>query len=552
MSILNVKAELTEALREAVEGCEQLTTTSLPVFEITLSREPAHGDCTTNLPFLLAQKTGMEPQEVGRLLLQCLSPIPQVVEKAEVGGGGFLNFTLSPSFLVEELRQIVREADLYGRGQEGKERVLVEFVSANPTGPLVVANARAAAVGDSLVRILNFSGCRAESEYYVDDSGRQVQLLGESLEARYRELQGEEVPFPEEGYKGEYVKELARELVSQGVPTEDPSRLKETFREYALRRIIENQRSSLESFGVDFDHWCYESTYRDSGKGSEVIEELRSRDYTYEKEGALWFKTTEFGDEEDRVLVKSDGELTYVVPDIAYHLDKFQRGYERLIDVLGPDHHGHVPKLRAALSALGYASDKLEALIVQWVTFHRGGKKVGMSKRGGEFVTMDELMEEVGVDAARFFFLMRKTSAHLDFDLDLAKKKSEENPVYYVQYAHARISSILRFAEEGGVRLPSLDDTDLSLLKKDEENLLIRKLVGFPELVQACSSTLEPHRITFYLLELATLFHNFYQKRRVVTDDLPLTYARLLLVQGVRQVIRNCLSLIGVSAPDSM
>ncbi len=551
MTILEAKRELVKGLREAVERCEEFSGKPRPSIDLTPAKEPAHGDYTTNLPFFLSQQTGTEPQRAGELLLRSLSPMPHIIEKVEVGGGGFLNFTLSMGFLLEELRQMVREGDLYGKGEEGEERVLVEFVSANPTGPLVVANARAAAVGDSLVRLLNFSGCKAESEYYVDDSGRQVELLGRSLEARFRELSGKEFQFPQGGYEGEYVREMAGELLSRGFQP-DESEKGQDFGRYALSKIVEGQGASLKRFGVSFDHWFYESSFRESKKGDKVVADLKERGHAYAKDGALWLRSTDFEDEKDRVLVKTDGEFTYVVPDTAYHIDKFKRGYDRLIDVLGPDHHGYVPRLKAALSALSFPSDKLEVLIVQWVTFHRGGEKIGMSKRGGEFVTMDELMEEVGVDAARFFFLMRKTSAHLDFDLDLAKKKSEENPVYYVQYAHARISSILRFAEESGISLPPLDDVDLSLLKEDEENLLLRRLIGFPELVQGCASSLEPHRIPFYLLDVATLFHNFYHKYRVVTDDLPLTYARLVLVEGVRQIIRNCLSLIGVSAPESM
>lgn len=547
MRILRVKREIEESLREALRSCD-LSLRSLPVVELISPREASHGDYTANLPFLLSQEVNLQPPEIGELILKVLSCDSRVVDRVELGGGGFLNFILSKGFLLDELREILGDGDNYGKSEGRGEKVLVEYVSANPTGPLVVANARAAAVGDSIVKILNFSGFQADSEYYVDDSGHQVELLGESLGARYREVLGEEAQFPEGGYRGEYLKEMAEELISQGL--KEPGI--EVFKKYALERIVEGQRETLSRFGVDFDHWSYESSFRDSGKGNEVIEELRKRGHTYEKDGALWFKTTDFEDEKDRVLVKSDGELTYLVPDAAYHADKFKRGYDRLIDLLGPDHHGHIPRLRAAISALGYPLEKLRVLIVQWVTFYRGAEKVGMSKRGGEFVTMDELIDEVGVDAARFFFLMRKSSAHLDFDLKLAKSESEENPVYYVQYAHARVCSILKFAEEQGVRRPPLEEVNLDLLKEEEELRLLRKLIGFPELVENCGESLEPHRIPFYLSELATLFHNFYQKHRVVTDDLSLSQARLTVVEGVRQIIRNGLSLIGVSAPESM
>jgi len=391
------------------------------------------------------------------------------------------------------------------------------------------------------VRILNFTGYKADAEFWVDDSGTQIDRLEKSIKARYDELEGKNIQFPEDSYKGNYVIDIARELKDAG---------RKDFREYGVQKIIDMQKFALKNFGVEFKKWMHESSVRESNKPEEIIKILKNKKLAYEEDGALWIKTTAFEDEKDRVLVKSSGEYTYLLPDIGYHLDKFDRGYDWLINLWGPDHHGYIPRIKAGISACGYPGEKLTILIVQWVTLLRGDEKIGMSKRKGEFVTLEELISDVGKDVARFFFLTRKAEAHLDFDIDLAKRESAENPVYYIQYAHARISSILRYAKEQNI--PIDEKADVSLLGEPEELSLIRKLVHFPEVVETAASHLEPHRIPFYLLELATLFHNFYEKHKVVTDSIPLSMARLNLVLALRQTLRNGLSLIGIAAPERM
>ena len=508
--------------------------------EVNETPSESFGDYSTNLAF--NYKKGKSPIEAAKEIIQSLRVNKNMIEKVEAAGPGFINFHLKEDYLKNCVTKILDEGILYGASNFGNgKRVLVEFVSANPTGPSNVANGRAAAIGDSLVRILNFTGYKADAEYYVDDSGTQIARLEKSIKARYDELEGKEVKFPEDGYRGDYIIDIARELKDAG---------RKDFREYGVQKIIDMQKSALKNFGVEFKKWVHESNIRKSDKPKEIIKVLKAKGLAYEEDGALWIKTTAFGDEKDRVLVKSNGEYTYLLPDIGYHLDKFDRGYDWLINLWGPDHHGHIPKIKAGISACGYPVEKLTILTVQWVTLVRGDEKIGMSKRKGEFVTLEDLISEVGKDVARFFFLTRKAEAHLDFDIDLAKRESAENPVYYVQYAHARISSILRYAKEQNI--PIGEKADVSLLGEPAELSLIRKLVHFPEIVETAASHLEPHRIPFYLLELATLFHNFYEKHRVVTDNIPLSIARLNLVLAVRQTLKNGLLLIGIAAPERM
>ena len=524
--------------------------------EVKLSepKDPKLGDYSTSIAFTLAKRCDLKsrpPREVASELVSKLKFDPGLVDHIEVGGDGFINLWLSRDFIHSFLIEILRKGNQFGSSNIGDgKRVLVEFVSANPTGPLNVANGRAAAVGDSIVRILNFTGYNTDSEYYVDDCGRQIDLLEESIKARYEEevrpqevrpqLNVKVVELPENGYKGEYIKDIAMELRDSG---------RKDFREYGVKRIIESQRSTLENFGVKFDGWVYESDIRKSGRPDEVIEIIKEKKLAYKKDGALWLKMNEFGDDKDKVLVKKNGEFTYLVPDIAYHLNKFDRGYALLINLFGPDHLAHIPELKAGISICGYPREALRVIVVQWVTIVRKGEKIGMSKRKGEFISLKSLINEVGKDAARFFFLTRKCDSHLDFNIELAKQESQENPVYYIQYACARIASILRFAEEKGIKSAS---PNLSCLSTPEELLLTRKLIHFPEIVELASLELAPHYIPFYLIELATIFHNFYEKYKVVSDDIPLTYARLTLVSAVRQVISNALSLIGIKAPERM
>jgi arginyl-tRNA synthetase len=512
--------------------------------EFVIERDPQFGDLATNVAFSLSKLLKRPPKEVASQMASDLGQL-EILEKVEVGGAGFLNIYLKKESLCEELSEILARGDRYGSSSiGGGERVLVEFVSANPTGPLLVVNARAAAIGDSLVRILKFAGYDARAEYYVNDAGHQVDLLAESVICRSRELRGEPTEFPDGGYHGEYVKDLAREI-----PEEKTSA--DFVKEYALKRIIEGQKGILEAFRVRFDHWVRESEVRPRLL-KKVEVDLREKGAVYESEGALWLSSSEFGDEKDRVLIKRDGEPTYLLPDLAYHTDKFSRGYNRLLNIWGPDHHGYISRLLAGVQALGYTPGRLQILIAQQVNLKRGGQRVMMSKREGEFTTMEDLLQEVGVDAARFFFLLRKNSSHLDFNIDLARKSSEDNPVYYVQYAHARICSIMRFADEQGIGMDRITDFPGNRLTQSEEFSLIKRLMIFPDVVERVCSTLDPHTIPYYLVDLATVFHNFYQKHRVVGDDADLTVARLALVEATRRVIETGLNLIGVSAPEEM
>lgn len=532
-----------ELIKEEVEKYCELHYKVKPKVEFVIERKPEFGDFTTNISFELSKIVGKPPEQIASQIANSLSQIG-LLERVEIGGGGFLNLFVKREGLSDELKEILSRLDQYGSSKIGAdERVLIEFVSANPTGPLLVVNARAAAIGDSLVKVLNFTGYHAESEYYVNDGGHQVELLTESVVARYRELLGEPTHFPEGGYRGEYVRILAEEILKKKIPID-------SAKDYVLDRIIEDQRRTLESFRVKFDRWMKESEIRRRLK--EVEEKLKEKKAIYESEGAIWLTSSKFGDEKDRVLVKSTGEPTYLLPDLAYHLHKFSRGYDRLINIWGPDHHGYIPRIKAGVEALGYPPEKLQILIAQQVNLIKGGQKIMMSRREGKFITMKELLGEVGVDAARFFFLLRRNSSHLDFDIDLARKTSEDNPVYYVQYAHARICSIMKYARQCGIKLDEIANFQNDRLIESEEFSLIKRLMMFPEVVERVSSNLDPHHIPYYLIDLATVFHNFYQKHRVVSDDEELTLARLALVEATRGVIHNGLRLIGVSAPSEM
>ncbi len=515
-------------------------------------RDSRWGDYSTNAAFVVAEGQERTAPEVAREIVEALDQ--ELFEKVDLEAG-FLNFTLSRHYIHSFVEQARAAGLRYGENDSGGGKsMLIEFVSANPTGPLVVANARAAAIGDSLVRISRHCGYDARSEFYVDDAGRQVELLGLSLEARLRELSGQKAEIPPDGYTGEYVLDIARELAVQSAELLSlPLSARITkLKGYALNKMLSSQKKSLENFGVSFDNWAHESAYRNEEGTGKLLRILGEKGDTYEQEGALWFRSSRYGDERDRVLRKSDGELTYLVADSAYHKDKFERGFGRILNLFGPDHLAQVPSLKAVLNALGYEGDRLEVLIVQWVTLIAGGKKLSMSKRGGTFVTMDELVEEVGRDAARFFFLMRKPSSHLDFDIDLAKRTSDENPVYYVQYAHARICSILDYAKEKGLSAEEGGTGDLSLLIEPEERDLMVRIVAFCDTVIDCMADLSPHRIPFFLQDLASSFHNFYHKHRVVTEDSALSRARIALCESVRNTIATGLSLIGVSAPEKM
>jgi arginyl-tRNA synthetase len=513
-----------------------------------------HGDVASTVALTLARPLRRPPRQIAAELLAELKADSDLIESVEIAGPGYLNFRLGAPYWRLALEHILSQRENFGRATwGGGRRVQVEFVSANPTGPLNVVSARAATVGDVLVNLFNAVGFEAQREYYINDAGRQVRLLGASVSSRYMELLGHHEPFPEEGYHGDYVRDIAQEIVDRegdryvSLPAEERH---ERLAQLALEKMIAAHQEMMRKFRVQFDVWFRESDLRKSQAHEKILSRLKEEGYAYEKDGAVWFASSRFGDEKDRVLVTRSGEPTYFLVDIAYHHSKYERGFEILHDLWGPDHHGYIPRMRAAIVALGYPEDSFLVHIIQQVNLLRGGEVVKMSKRAGKIIEMAELIDEVGVDVARFFFLTRRMETPLDFDIDLAKKTSEENPVYYVQYAHARICNILRFAEEQGVSLPR--EADLSLIGESAELDLIKKLTEYAEVVSAAARAYEPHRLPAYLQEVAAFFHRFYHHHRVVSEDAKLTAARLRLVDAARIVLANGLSLIGVSAPERM
>ncbi|MFA5176993.1 MAG: arginine--tRNA ligase, partial [Candidatus Omnitrophota bacterium] len=469
------------------------------------------------------------------------SALKGYIEEIRAEGPGFINFYLNNAYHYGKLREILNRGREALRANLGREkRVLVEFVSANPTGSLSVAHARQAAVGDSLANILAFLGFAVKREYYLNDVGNQINILAKSVALRMQELSGEKIEFPENHYQGEYIYEIAKEAAKQKI---EPHALGD----FAANYILDIIRKELDDFGVKFDCWYSQKELEKSGKIQKAFDFLKKKGFLYESDGALWFKSTSFGDDKDRVVIKSDGAYTYLAPDIAYHDDKYKRGFEWLINLWGPDHHGYIGRLKASVAAFGRDPDSLSIVIVQLATIFRNAKPVQMSTRRGEYITLREVLDEVGKDAARFFFLMRRTNSHLDFDLEVAKKQTSENPVYYVQYAHARISSILRNA---GVQLGK--EADLALLKEKEELGLVKKILQFSYIMNICLKTQDPYMLTVYLQEISEAFHKFYDLHRVLGDDLGLTQARLSLIEGARIVISTGLELLGVSRPEKM
>jgi arginyl-tRNA synthetase len=557
--IEETREQIRQALREAISRAAEageLSGALPPQIILEAPKEKAHGAFATNLAMMLAKGERKPPRAVAEAIVKHFPAGGAWVDCLEVAGPGFINFHLKPNWIYRVLPAIQEEGSDFGRSRHGQgKRILVEFVSANPTGPMVIVNARAAAAGDVLCDLLDYAGYGVHREYYVNDAGNQFRNLALAMETRYRQLLGQAAELPEGAYPGEYIIDLAKDLLAAeggellSLPQDQRH---EIIGRFAVERIVKGQRAILEDYGVRFDRWFHESTIRAEKGPERVIELLRERGYTYAAEGALWFRSTEFGDDKDRVIVKTDGNYTYIVPDIAYHLNKFERGFDTLIDIWGQDHHGYIPRMRAAIQALGYRAESFEVLTNQMVRLVRGGQAVRMSKRKGEFVLMEELLEEVGKDAARYFFLMRSLDAHMDFDLDLAQLQTNDNPVYYVQYAHARICSLIRQAAETGLAVPKAGEVDLSLLRDESEIDLCRKLADLPEEIIGAADSREPQRMTRYLTDLATLFHSFYTRRRVITEDRELTRARLTLVDAARIGIKNVLDLLGVAAPERM
>ncbi|MCG9967898.1 arginine--tRNA ligase [Pelotomaculum terephthalicicum JT] len=554
-----ISASLAGALAGALESARSsgaVKVEQVPDFTVEVPREKDHGDFAANLAMLLAKPARMAPRKIAEMLVNNFSLTGTWVERVEIAGPGFINFYLKPAWVYEILPRIIAQRENYGRVDEGKgKRVQVEFVSANPTGLLHMGNARGAALGDSIASILDFAGFSVTREFYINDAGNQIENFGTSLEARYMQLLGMDVPFPEEGYHGEDLIGTVRGFVDRNGDAylkAEAGERRAALVKYALNEKLEAIKRALEDFGVRYDVWFSERFLHESGAVGDTLKLLREQGHIYEHEEALWFKASAFGAEKDEVLVRSNGIPTYFATDIAYHLNKFQRGFERVIDIWGADHHGHVARMKGAVAALGCDPEALEVVIMQLVRLYKGGELVRMSKRSGQFVTLEELMEEVGKDAARYFFVMRSSDSHLDFDLDLARAETNENPVYYIQYAHARICSILRQCKEQGGKVPDPAEVDFNLLQEESEFALARKLADFPGEVASAAKGLAPQRIARYAHELAGLLHSFYNAHRVITADQALSGARLVLVDATRITLQNALHLLGLAAPERM
>ena len=584
-----MKEQLQSMLGEAITTLRErgeLLVDKMPAIPLQRTRDATHGEYASPVALSLAKLAGRKPLEIAELIVAAL-PIAAGVTSVKIAGPGFINFFLDKAVVGSVLKEILALGPEFGNSTVGQQRrVMVEFVSANPTGPLHVGHGRGAAYGAAVANLLAAVGFDVAREYYVNDAGRQMDILALSVWLRYAELGGEAPDFPRKGYQGAYIKDLAADLrISHEdrflVPLHAISAVLteagESDQEDALTAAIEavkqalgavdydivfhhgrqalvaDIRSDLEQFGVTFDQWSSELDLKATDAIERTIERLRNANHLYEQEGATWFRASEFGDEKDRVLIRANGEPTYFTPDLAYHMRKFERGFERLIDVWGADHHGYLPRVRGGLQALGYSAESFDVLFVQFASLYRGAEKVQMSTRSGEFVTLRELREEVGRDAARFFYVMRRCEQHLDFDLELAKSRSHDNPVYYIQYAYARIAGVLRQADERDLGFdPESVEFDTDLLCEAHEQALLKNLAKYPDLVTSAAKQLEPHQVAYYLRDVATDFHTYYNAHVFLVEDAPLRNARLALIAGVAQVIANGLGLLGVSAPTSM
>ncbi len=550
-----VKHLISKALAEAKEE-GNLSLPEMPDIIIEEPKDEQLGDFATTLAMQLARSERKNPKGIAEILCGYLVRESGQIESAEVAGPGFINIRMTRDFYRERLQSAVKLREEFGNSRVGQGiRVLLEFVSANPTGPLHVGHGRGAAVGHALSCILKKAGYEVSTEYYINDVGNQMNNLGRSTWVRYQELLGKSVTFPEDGYKGDYIKEIAQAIIDRDQSSHLDKKNEDSpafFRDYSKDYILEGIRKDLKEFRVEFDRWFSEQSLIDDHSVDQAIDWLREKGFVYEKDGATWVQTSRFKDDADRVIIKQGGERTYFCSDIAYHKNKVDREYDLILDIWGADHHGYVPRMQSVLQAMGYDENVFKVLLVQFVTLKRAGQKVQMSTRSGEFETLADVVSEVGVDATRFFFLMRSSDSHLDFDLDLAKQESSENPVYYIQYAHARICNVFRTAQEQGVPPLDYDSVDLAQLTEPEEFSLIKKLLAYQECVEKSALSLEVHRISFYLHELVAIFHSYYKNHRIVTDHRERTLARLLLLDGLRNVIADGLRLLGVSAPEKM
>ncbi len=558
-AIEQAKSTLIQAINDAVIANNWGTKDfSIPQITLETPKDKSHGDYATNIAMQLTRLLKMPPRVIAEGIISKLDYHAAGINKAEVAGPGFINFFMALDFLSDVITQTLSSGEAYGKTNEGKgKRVQVEFVSANPTGSLHLGHARGAAVGDTLCNILEMAGYDVSREYYINDAGNQINNLAYSIEARYREALGLLATMPEDGYFGEDIKQFGRDLADlsgdQYIHQSEEERFR-FFRQFGLEKELAKIKTDLAEFRVHFDEWFSETSLYEKDMILPTLNKLRGNGHIFEEEGATWFRSTTFGDDKDRVLVKGDGSYTYLTPDIAYHQNKLERGFEQLINIWGADHHGYIPRMKAAIEALGYGPDQLKVLVTQMVSLYQDGEKVKMSKRTGKAITLVDLMTEVGIDATRYFFAMRSLDSHLDFDMDLAVSKSNENPVFYVQYAHARICGLQRQAEEAGLvfSMDNLDQIKLDLLQAEGEIILLKKIGEFPQEVAHAANTLTPHKIVRYVYELAGLFHSYYNQERVVVEDKDVAYARLALIKSVQTVIQNGLRLIGVSAPERM
>jgi arginyl-tRNA synthetase len=553
------KEQIREILGQTLEQARsqgELNFQTLPAFEVEAPKQAEHGDLATNLAMVLTKQAKMPPRKIAEIIIKNLAAPEGMLQKVEIAGPGFINFFIEESYWRQVIPEIHQMGPAYGNNGLGRgQKVQVEFVSANPTGPLHIGHGRGAALGDALANLLTAAGYDVVREYYINDVGNQINTLGKSLYFRLRELQGEKIVFPEDGYQGDYMKDLARDYLAAHQPPPSPSTTEEeilTLGRYAGDVILAGIKQDLEDFGVRFDRWFSETELYRQGEVEKSFALLKEKGFLYEQDGALWFKATAFGDDKDRVVKRSTGVTTYFASDIAYHLYKFQEGYNLVVDIWGADHHGYVPRLQAVVEALGCPDQWLKVILVQLVSLLRHGEPVAMTTRGGTFVTLREVIDEVGKDAARFIFLTRRPDSHLDFDLEVAKTQSPENPVYYVQYAHARLASVFRQAAAQNIPIPGPDPALFPFLQLPEETALLKMLANYPELVEAAARNLEPHRLTYFLTELASQLHSYYYKHRFISEDAALTQARLCLVKAIQTVLAHGLQILGVAAPETM
>jgi arginyl-tRNA synthetase len=553
-----MKKELVKVIEDSLKT---LGLETIPSIEAEVPPNDSMGDLATPVAMSIAALLKKSPRKIAEELVNSIKDLSaqagkSAFEKIDIAGPGFINFTFSKEYLYSEMKKLIEYKSGFLREDIGKgKKVQIEFISANPTGPLHLGHGRGGATGEALSNLLKAAGYNVEREYYINDAGKQVKLLGLSVFARYQQLLGIEYPFPEEGYRGEYVEEIANAIIKE----EGGKYIKANFEvvsdffiDYSYKEILFSIKEDLKDFGITFDIWQSERELYEKGDIEKSIEDLKIRGFIYEKDGALWFRSTAFGDDKDRVIIKQDGEYTYFTSDIAYHRKKIEKRYDELIDIWGADHHGYIPRVKAVIEALGYPKERLKVLLVQMVNLLRGGKPVQMSKRAGEFVTLREVIGEVGADTTKFIFLTRRPDSHLDFDLEVAKAQSSENPVFYVQYANARINSIFTHAKEKSINTDRLYNADLRLLSIYEELRIIRKLLIYPMIFEGAVNTHEPHRITFYLQELSGMFHPYYNKYRIVSDDIELTRAKLALCEAIRIVLQDGLEILGISAPEKM